>query len=549
MNHIFLKNLKISNRAFLLFSPISILAFPVSLLIVNPEYSAFALGLLGVILTFLTFLVYFTLNLIYSSLKSQQTFLRFSLFIVVILITGFFRGLFFYWIVEHMALNQPSNLTTRILGSTFTTFFWLTVSNIITNASDTFKYQYQSALNNYLSTNQKTTEKPEMSDESRAEINMLQLNLKKSVEKILNQSDPDSLNSLASILTNQINNQIRPLSQRIWIRSLNEFPVVHYTKLFKDSVNNLDLPWPLFYLIISGLALIDNLAIRNFNESFIRTSTFLLLVLVLASGYRVLVKKFTANTFILNMIFLILVGFIPVFFGELAANIFGYRSGWIANLLITPVAPAVIIILSLLRLTQRDRALLISSLRNVDNTNNLIHHSNQVSLASYLHNSLQSELLSLSKKLENAAKAQTPENSIELLQQVSSLINRSFVDDFAQFNQTPLKRLASVIESWRGILEIKMNIDQMYLSETSRNAIIVQVIEEVATNVYRHGGATELKISSRSGTDGLILCFQSNGNRNLKKSKGFGTTWFDQIALRPWSIEKNSKGYVFEIEI
>jgi hypothetical protein len=123
------------------------------------------------------------------------------------------------------------------------------------------------------------------------------------------------------------------------------------------------------------------------------------------------------------------------------------------------------------------------------------------------------------------------------------------IHDYKQFADSPLERLDVVIESWRGILDIHIEIPKEFLSENRKNSTIVQTIEEVATNISRYDIASELIVSAQAKGEGIILTFQSNGSGKLVKSKGSGTAWLNQIARSEWSIEKNRIGTILTIEI
>jgi hypothetical protein len=56
--------------------------------------------------------------------------------------------------------------------------------------------------------------------------------------------------------------QLRPLSRRIWLRSLNEYPAIRIRQMLKDSIQFLDFSKPLFFSAILFLALISNVFIN-----------------------------------------------------------------------------------------------------------------------------------------------------------------------------------------------------------------------------------------------------------------------------------------------
>jgi len=232
-------------------------------------------------------------------------------------------------------------------------------------------------------------------------------------------------------------------------------------------------------------------------------------------------------------------------------HILGFTGDWVATILISPIAPVLMLTLCLINLTQQDRALILKILKSKPNDftplqDRLIENA---SIASFLHNSLQSELLALSLQLQEAAKKDDPEKSEHLLQQVSARINRSLSDDFLSFNQTPSERLKSIISAWQGILEITVSIEDELLEVNNKAPLIVQSIAEVATNVSRYDQASKLTVKAQLQDDLIQITFQTNGTGKLIKSSGTGSSWLGFVAQSPVSIEKNSQGTLINLKL
>ncbi len=536
----------VTKRAFILYSPISILAFPVTVLVANPDASAIKLFLFGFLLTGATFFFYLPFVLINNRVRANSTWLKSINLFSASIFSGVARGFLFYLIVQYLGLKESGSVANRVLASTFTTLIWLVSANFVINSALVFRNNYQRALNQFLQRN--ISQFPELASHSQVnhELVDLQLSLAKSLTGQLKEGSAGNLQQVADSLTSQINHQLRPLSRRIWLRSLGEFPVIRFRQMVRDSIVHLDFSHRTFVSLIAALALLNNVFIRSFLESSLRTLSYLLVLLTILSLRN---KKLMQS----HLIFLISIGVIPIIASELFVNILNYKGSWIAALLITPVAPAVIIVLSLFRLTARDHDLIVELLENLGvdaiSESSKSFDVKDRHLASYIHNSLQSELLALASQLEEAAGADNPQKSAELLQKVSSVVNRSFVDDFRKFSESPLERLNIVKDSWRGILEIEVNIPQELLQNSLRNASLVQTIEEFSANSFRHGRATKVLVSGTAGPNGLLIELRSNGGEGSSAKRGLGTEWLDQIALSPWSIESDDFGVHLRIEI
>jgi hypothetical protein len=538
------ENISLSKAGFLLYSPISILAFPVTVLVTNPSASLVALTAWGLALTAAMFAIYLPFIWIDQRINPKATTLKFSSFFISAIAIGALRGYLFFLMVDALNFRAPGDLLNRILASTATTLFWLCSANILINFSRTFRMRYQQSLNKFIKRNLVAIPALMPSDQSTAELASLQEELTKSLSARLDDDAAENLREVAELLKSKINLQLRPLSRRIWLRSLNEYPAIRIRQMLKDSIQFLDFSKPIFFSAILFLALLSNVFIRALSESIVRTLIFFAILLVVMSLRK---TRAFANTYF----YLTIVGFAPVIGSEYASDLLGYSGSWTATLLISLVAPALIIVLSLFNLTLRDHGLIIELLENYEiqkhTDTSKSFDPGERHLASYLHNSLQSELLAIAGQLEDAATSNDRAKSSEILQRVSSLINRSFIDDFQKFSESPLARLETIRNSWSGILTIKIDIPEALLNSPERNANLVQTIEEFAANSYRHGKATQITASATANAIGLQLTLHSNGTSKISTKRGLGSEWLDQIALAPWKMQSTRTGTTLEI--
>jgi hypothetical protein len=543
---LFRENIKLSKMGFLLYSPISILAFPVTVLVVNPGSSFWLLAIWGLILTISMYLFYLPFVWINNHIPTQKIEGVITNFLVAAIFIGSIRGFLFFQIVDFLELKAPGSLINRIMASTATTLFWLSTSNILINFSRTFRARYQQSLNRFIKRNLDALPSLMPSDKSTDEIINLQKELSQSLASRLENSDAENLREVSELLKSKINLRLRPLSRRIWLRSLNEYPVIKFRQMLKDCIYFLDYSKPIFLIALFCLALLDNIFIRSITESITRTISFFAILLSLMWLRNRL-------SFFNNYLYLTTIGVLPVLGSEYISHLLGFKGSWTATILITLVAPALMVVLSLFKLTLRDHGLIIELLENFDidkfSSKSTSFDAGERRLASYLHNSLQSELLAIAGQLESAAVGNDIEKSSAILQRVSSLINRSFIDDFQNFSESPLERLQTIRNSWFGILEIEIDLPESLLSNPERNAALVQTIEEFAANSFRHGKATAIKVSAVSSSAGLQLTLHSNGSGKISPKRGLGSEWIDQISRTPWKLRRTGGGTTLEITL
>ena len=536
----------ISSLGFALYAPVSILAFPVTVLVANPQASYLQLLLYGLALTFATYLFYllfiaFSPKLVHSSEKTQAAY-----FVLSSLLTGGIRGAIFHAIVASLQLAQSGSILNRVLASSFTSLAWLTASNLLINYIRDFRVKYEIALKELLDRSLDEAEPGSVSAESKSELKSVQDGLLSTLSTLLQGSQSEDFQKIATSLTTKINLELRPLSKRIWVRSLSEYPVIRFRRLAYDSVRFLDFSHTWLMSIMFALALLDNVFIRGVQESLVRTVSYLgILQLVL------LARKF--KPFRNTILFLLSSGFIPILLGEFLANLLGYSGSWIAAILITPVTPAIIVVLSLSRLLQSDHELIIDLLGSIyvknQESGQRLETAIERQLASFIHNSLQSEFIALASQLSEVAESGNLEKVESVKSKVSEFLDRSFIEDFEDFSNSPLVRLKSVQESWKGILEIEISIPETLLADVDRHGLIVQTIEEFAANSFRHGKAKRIQVVGAKGELGIKLILKSDGQSPLDAQRGLGSEWLDQISVSPWTLESDTSGTLLTIEI
>ena len=541
----------LSSKGFLLYSPISIFGFQVSVMVVNEQGLFGQLLFAGFAVTLATFISYLTLIQLFNLNSKYSS--SFILQIILLACLGIIRGFLFFAGVEFLGINQPSGLAERLTSSVFNTIFWLGLANYVISVSNKFANSYQKALNQYLIEKVGTTKSSGLSPSNLNLLNSLQSQLADELRKYLDKSDPESFKELSKTISKQINDRIRPISRRIWIKSINEVPAIRYRQLFSDSITFLRFSWPQFYFLLISLSIFGNLALRSPVETFWRTITYVLCLGVLSILFQIVRRKIAKRSLILNSVSLILFGLIPVIFSEYLVNQLGYAGDWIATILVSPVAPVLMLSLSLLNLAQQDRRMILDLLQDDSFSMNRalpgLSEIEGAQVASYLHNSLQSELLALANQLYDAAQESNYRRKSELIEKVAARINRSIADDFLSTKHSPQMRLDSVIEAWKGILEIEITVSDPRIFELEKAPILVQAIEEISTNLARYDSASRVLIEITSTDSTLQVKFQSDGKGQLVGAKGLGSSWFEKIAIRPMTIGKNKLGTHIELEL
>lgn len=152
-----------------------------------------------------------------------------------------------------------------------------------------------------------------------------------------------------------------------------------------------------------------------------------------------------------------------------------------------------------------------------------------VELAEYLHNSLQSELFGISKRLEAASREISGVDFKAALMSLDSALNRDY-KDISTNELGGVMRIHKLISSWQGIAEIELH----GLSNLEEGSILsqrtAQILEEMITNTIRYGEADVIKIKLVKDLVHLQIHLTHNGKGEISKGAGLGSILFGQLS-------------------
>ena len=542
---------RISIKAFSFYIPASVLAVPLIFWSEGFPASILQLFVLGALVTLITFLAY--AFLIYTARKFSN--INFALLGVgTLFLTGVIRGLLLTYVFDFMGYKDPITSIERILTSIFNVFVWLGFGSIVIENHRRFIRRYRAMLTQILVLKLRNSAGLEPGYAYiESHILQMQMRLKSSIAEIKSATDvSDSETALAEKFRREIDEELKPLNQRLWVKSAYSPPSLRFKEVLATSCRELKFNFHLTAGIFSGILLLNTIVLIGPAESlsygFLSYISFYCFNLV-----RIwLVQRVSMNLEILNSVFLIFIGFGVGFFSTIILDLLGFSHSYSAALLIAPILPVLIITVSFIQLALSDRETLIGILSSQSRNLNedFLERFNQGNAASYLHNSLQSELSSLAIQLDSVSRNPDPLRSEIVSQKIESFVSRSLRDDFRDFLETLDLRLKRIIESWEGIAKIELSLDPMILEDPSRASLVVQLVQESIANAIRSGHANKIEIKGTFAGEAIKIVVTDNGNAEIEKSKrGVGSEWIDSIALTEWTLKSSDHGSVLTVEL
>ena len=545
------KELRLSRQTLLLFAPISVAAVPLAFAESMTREIFIDSLFIGLIATGLTLLFGLGLDRIAEKnlFGNRGNRRPFNLFLILILL-GVFRGVAIYLGTDIFELQQSVNLFSKILASVSSTLFWIyllaSFENALTDFRETIKDIWRRTI--FLASIEKHGNKSVyVSEEVLAEYNTLVNRLQGIISVKEDQvQDKSYFLSLSSQLREIIEESVRPLSHRIWLKNNTFIPRLNVVRYLGFTTNNLAKT-----LLSSGIAL-ALISSFNLNTQFgiTRSLSSVAIVLGVFFSLHFAGQKFfgTFYTTIPGRIFIVFAPGTLISLFLYVANRFIFvddLGAWNAfYLLLTPpiqimVGSAISVRTDLVSLERELNSKLEKVVLREGSRSGLLDGE----FASYLHNSVQSELMALSYQLERDEPDEKLEEKKEALARLHSRLKKGVEDDFNDFFESAVDRVSRLESAWRGIAQVEISIPAEILQREGVGFLVVQVIEESILNAVRFCKARKVSAYVKDlQASSFTLVVTNDGTPPSETGNGLGTKWLDAQFPEKWRRQDSADG-------
>jgi two-component sensor histidine kinase len=542
-----------SKSAFFVFSFVSIVAVPITYRESSVDYLTLTTLTLGIISTFLLYPPF----LLIISLQKHDFSNTFLFKGSALIGLGVLRGVLIFSGADFFSLEQPVELASRILNSTLTTIVWLGLLSVLIEVSSRYKRRYLAIISQLLISNIMEQKGPEKSFALVAdEMLQLQSALKGSYSRAL--EDPilrEGASRASTEIFQQLENILKPVTINIWNNSLTSVPTFKVLTLIKISVFefylNLKLALPIFFLT----SVINYSATFGLRAGF-EISLFGTVLIFLAEVTRRKTEKiFSQFQSVLNTLFLPCSGFLIVYLSFFLTSDVAFKEMYPYVILLGSFLTGIFLLFSILGHATKARAIVMERLvAEVDDKQQFRNRfqtassSNDFQLASYLHNSLQSELMAIAYELSEAAQNPSQRRIDTAMERFSSVIGKSLQSDFAEYLESPKERYEKIIDSWSSIVSISLKVDASIFLDASRASVFVQFVQESIANAVRSGRATEISITGFYSEGIFKVAIEDNGKGRSSNRAGIGKTWIERVTISTWKLSSNDEGSKLTVE-
>ena len=524
-----LMHLRYRRSTFLAYAIVSVFSLPSRLLDASSTmtFVLFTLGV-GVVVTALVLpLLYVACNII-SRYRLGEKSIAYP--ILAIASVGAIRGLILHGVLVVIDLEDGLSTISGLFSSTiFTLIYFVGISSFME-----ILIQKKESFSQFFNQSAVLLAQPS-SDLIGQSSEQTYLNtvaaVKASVNEHLSSKTENGLidaKSASLEIQRQINEVLRPLSHRLWINSLGQIKHKNLISIIKDAISDLEFS--------PKVLLIYQVTVGGFGIALVlgvQASIYLSIVAALtSSGVIFLFHKFkprvTEHPLALGTAFLFSIGLFPVLV-PIAIRTEIFESPYLfLGLTISPTLPGFILLASIYKLISRDRDIAVSAAASVSwqlASNEYLTKSDtakEEELAEYFHNSLQSELFGIAKKLEHLDVDEEQVETKSLLKSLDLALDRGYHDTVPR-ESDGVARITSLIESWKGICNVTVTGIETLDPNSDLAFKVSKLIGEMITNSIRYGKATEIEFQLTSQADSFEISLTHDGEPQVNQKSGLGT--------------------------
>jgi signal transduction histidine kinase len=349
-----------------------------------------------------------------------------------------------------------------------------------------------------------------------------------------------------------INKELRPASAKLLNGSTLSAPKLSILTLLRISLLEQKLKVtsaalffsPYIYIGLNGTQGWKLAAAETILATFLNILIYLLCETLFKKS---LLSRRSTNISIISLSFVIpfiaILFFLPadLFWTDSVSTIFVYQ------LFLSSCHVSFLLAFNLHKLLGQQRSIVLASFERIIQGKEFlpIFNSNfaaarDIDFARYLHGELQAGLIASSLLLERASKTGDADLARHALKSAVDVLSQ----DHAQVSQSrvsfPQQRLEKISSGWRGIAQVRIDLDWIDDLETSTQNDVITLIDEGVSNAIRHAKASLISVTGSWEDRNVNLEIKSDGVGMTQNAPGLGTKLFTELATS-WDYSRNAE--------
>lgn len=368
----------------------------------------------------------------------------------------------------------------------------------------------------------------------------------------------EDMATAARLIQRSVDEEIRPLSHRLWLDAPPEPPSLGVHRILTESLR----PWrpPVLWILAVTLPLLLLGATRAAGIDVALTITALIgLAIALWLGFsRLLAVLLPAHQLAVGAGASVLmpVALVAVSLG-VGEGLLGLPADDAGALVIAVISTAIALSVIIVRRVLLERQLILDALaRSIDAdavqvmASWLHEHSARTAWGEHLHQSVQSELSAVATMLHVASVDPDVLRRSEAIEDAAQRVARiARADPALAVQDDPVEVITRAAQAWAGIIDVELHLDECSAEARAAWALAALAVPEALANSVRRGGAHHVRVSVRESPIALEIEVRDDGHLTDTGGHGVGSAWLDRHAPGRWSRTRESDQTVLRISI
>ena len=364
---------------------------------------------------------------------------------------------------------------------------------------------------------------------------------------------PARLAEEAMIIQSHVEGKIRPLSHELWQKRTVRVPSLGQLRLFSITILKTRLPLGVTILPSAVFSIVGLAPYMGFSDLIVHQFVNSSIVLAISLFYRFVFTK-TTQIAVINLSAFLGALILPQFGGNLLTQFLGFEK-------VPPLAQIVGILWFFFLLISFGAAMAVSEyhaeimlilrqqLEEVMIPSDTSESEEIASrFARYLHGEVQSELLSASMILNEAARSKDTRLGRQGIEKAAEVLRRTHSQYAVGSNIAPEVKIQKIVDAWAGIAEIEIQIQEGVSIDLVNFLHLSEVIEELVSNSVRHAGSTAIHIQVNQEDGDAQIIFTDNGKGFSPGKPGMGSSLL-QSRIKVLNSKSSKTGNILTFEL
>ena len=159
-------------------------------------------------------------------------------------------------------------------------------------------------------------------------------------------------------------------------------------------------------------------------------------------------------------------------------------------------------------------------------------------LAKFIHGTVQSKLMAYSLQLEQANEEKNNLEASRIRGLVSSLIANPLAEYQPEVSESLQDSLGSIADQWRGLADVRLNLDK----GLEGNRVVEEIVSEGISNAYKHGYAEKIEVLIQDTGNHLLIEITDDGIGPRSGKGGFGLQMVESVTAGNWTFQRSKTG-------